>query len=157
MIFFCTRGSPPSHPPPSLSARPVWPCGRWGVGWGESLGPGGSRGEAWLRSRCVRGSVVMKTGSAARWESAAGDETRGAECSSDISARKGFAAAAAAYLLIRGGVHHDVLLLPVGCNDPSRQWSRWRKREKCQWQYAYVLGRFSSGEKRKLTFTGPVL
>lgn len=51
-----------------------WPLDSAVVGGsvGEGGEGGGSCGEAWFRSRCVWDSVVMKTGSAAQWESAVG-------------------------------------------------------------------------------------
>lgn len=74
----------------------------------------------------------MKTGSAARWGSATQthrfDLLNGNLTSSVM--RDQAVDQPLGYLLIGGGVDHDVLLLTVCCDNPSWQWIRYNKEMK---------------------------
>lgn len=133
----CADASLPHPTPPhSLSVRQTTST-RWRARSSLcQLARAGPRFEAAV----FRLGVVMKTGSVARWES--GTQTRWlsgkqraefptssrpalelSKCEPLLLPRSWF------YLLIRGGVHHDILLLAVCSDEPS--WNRicW-----CEWE-----------------------
>lgn len=152
IFFLCTWGSPPSQPSPFSRPDPFWPCSCWGGGGGPGLVVKPGWGAAVFGAQLSWKLDLLHGGNLQQ-----GNETRQEALSvPSASAHKQktyWCAAAAAYLLIRGGVHHDVLLLPVSCNDPSRQWGRWGKRGKQVIGNMHMflqLGRLSSGEKISL-------